>query len=212
MPMQKHPFQQGGPTRIEVSWGVGWRDFTVRFDGEKIGTVSGGMSALKKGATFTLSDGSVLDIKLITGGMSGLPDLQVSRNGTLLPGTGADPAIRLRNSYQMIYFLGGLNIVLGIVAELGKINFLLSFGISWFSVIFGLVFIGLGYFVQQKSKIALLLAISLLVVDALVGLLPLLFTSTSIPIGGLIARGAFIVIIARGWAAIGELKTQTITT
>lgn len=211
MPMQKHPFQPGGPTRIEISWGLAWRDFTVRFDGKAIGTVSGGMAALKKGVTFNLSDGSVLGIKLVTSTMTmgGLPDLQVSRNGTLLPGTGADPAIRLRNSYQLIYLIGGLNIVLGIVAEVGKVAFLRELGISWFSIIFGLVIAGLGYLVQQRSKVALGLVIALLIVDAVVGLLPLLATSQYPPIGGLFARGVFIVMIARGWAAIQELETQT---
>jgi len=206
MPNQKHPFERGGPTRIEISWGMAWRDFTVRFDGNIIATVNGGMAALKKGTQFTLADGSELGIRLVMGSFGGLPDLQVTRNGQLLPGTGADPEIKLRSAYQILYFLGGLNILLGVVAELGQVAFLQDLGVGWFSVMFGAVYLLLGYFAQQKVKLAIGIAVILLVVDAVLGLVLSMSLSSSPPLGGLFIRGAFVFLIARGWTAIDEMN------
>ncbi len=206
MATQKHPFERGGPTRIQISWGGGWRNFVVRFDDEEVGTVNGGMRALKQGAQFTLSDGSKIDIKLVTGGWNSLPDLQVRRNGELLPGSGGDPEIKLKGAYQIVYFLGGINILAGVIAEIAHVDFLRALGIGWFSVIFGAVYLFLGYLIQQKSKTAVLIACGLLALDAILGLILYVPAGRTPPVGGLIMRVFFIIGIAQGWSAIDQLN------
>ena len=106
-----------------------------------------------------------------------------------------------------IYFIAGVNIIIGILAFFG-IEFIKQLGGSEISFVFGLVFLMLGLVVHQaKSKVALILALLLFSLDTL-GMI--YFILAMVPRGisfGLI--GSFVVryFLLKGmWDGIGAMK------
>lgn len=79
------------------------------------------------GQRFRLADGSSLEVQLKRTLFS--TDLRVSRNGIPLPGSAGDPATGWKNAYGLMYFIGGLNILIGLLAMFG-VAFLLDLGIG----------------------------------------------------------------------------------
>lgn len=198
MPKKSYPLDQGGEERLTVSWKSFWKDFTVELDGSIIGTLQG-QKELQQGRTFELSDGSNLDIKLVRTWSS--TTLQILRNGIPLPGSGSDPTTKLKLSYGLLYFIGGLNLVMGIIASLFQIDFLIDLGMGTYSVVVGSIYLLLAFFVQRKSKIALGIALALYGLETI---LTLISGLTS----GVIVRIFFIVFMWPGFKAISELQEK----
>lgn len=204
MPKQQFALEKDGPKRLEISWGLGWRNFTVKLDGEPIGKIEGGQKTLKAGQTFNLPDGSEINIKLKTGLAT---ELQVLRDGKPLPGSASDPRKKLAGAAGLIIFLGVLNIVLGLAASLFNVAFLQGLGLGWSSAIFGLILGGLGLLVRQENLIALWAAIILFALDAIFGLITAVGVGAS-PISGLIVRVFFLAAMYQGVGAIKELRAE----
>jgi hypothetical protein len=81
MPLRKYILEKGGQPRLEVEWRGLWRDVSVRFDGQEIGTFAD-KAALKQGRTFTLPDQSNLLVQLV--GKSEAAQLLVNRDNVPL--------------------------------------------------------------------------------------------------------------------------------
>jgi len=205
MPKQMYALEPGGPKQLEISWKGMWKDFTVKFNDQVIGTLSG-QKELKAGQPFTLPDGSALSVQLVQKFFSA--ELQVLRNGQPLPGSSSDPASRLKNAYGIVFFVAGLNIVLGLIATLFQVEFLWAIGIGFFSIIFGLVFLLLGFFVKKRSLIALILAIVIFALDGILGLVFSVMAGVEPGIGGLLARVFLIIPMVQGIPAIRALKQR----
>jgi len=78
---------------------------------------------------------------------------------------------RVRNASVALYIVGGLTVLLGLTAELARVNLLLQlFGSGWAVAAEGLVLIVLGYFTMRGSLVALGIAIALYAVDAILSL------------------------------------------
>ncbi|MEZ4471191.1 MAG: hypothetical protein R3F60_10400 [bacterium] len=71
----------------------------------------------------------------------------------------------------MVYVVGGLTALLGIIAELAHVELLINMGLGWITVGVGAVFGVLGFFVGKRSMIALGLATGLLLVDTVLTLM-----------------------------------------
>jgi hypothetical protein len=205
MPTQRYALESGGPERLEVSWKGVYKNFTIKLDDKVIGSLSG-QKELKAGQDFTLPDGSVLHAQLIQK-LSGA-ELQILRNGEPLPGSAADPEQRLKVAYGIVFFLAGLNIVLGLIATLFQIEFLQAAGISIGSVVFGLIFLALGFLVKRGSAIALLIAIVLFALDGVLGLVFAIMGGFNPSIAGIVARIILIIPMVQGVGAIRALKQQ----
>jgi hypothetical protein len=196
MPKRTFPFDRGGMDRIIVSWKAFWKDVTVEFDGSRIGTIPG-QKELQEGKTFELNDGSVLEIKLVRTWSS--TSLQVLRDGKPLPGSGSDPNAKLKQSYGILYLIGGLNLVLGLIALLFQVDLLLEIGMGIYTVIVGSVYLLLAFLVQRKSKIALGIAIGLYGIETILALI-------SGVVSGVVVRVFVIAYIWPGFQAINQLR------
>jgi hypothetical protein len=119
MPKQRFALEEGGEKRLEVSWKGLYKDVTVSLDGNPIGVVPN-KKALSAGQAFSLPDGSTIKIQLVRKLMS--TELQVLRNGEPLPGSSSDPQTRFKTAYGMVYFVAGLNLVLGLVSFLFNVG------------------------------------------------------------------------------------------
>ena len=158
--------EEGGVERLEVSWKGLYKNVTVSLDGKTVGVIPN-QKALSTGQEFRAGDGSIIKVQLVSKLMS--TELQVLRNGLPLPGSSSDPQTRLKNAYRIVYFVAGLNLVLGMVSILFRVELLQRIGIGFGSIVFGLVFLSLGLFVQRKSVVALVLAIVVFALDGILG-------------------------------------------
>lgn len=109
---------------------------------------------------------------------------------------------RVRNAYVALFIIGGLTVLLGLVAELGRVQALLQlFGSGWFIAVEGLVLLILGYFTMRGSLIALGIAIAIYALDAI----------ASLGLGSISGLGLRLVVLAfliRGFLALRELKKR----
>jgi hypothetical protein len=209
MPTQKFALERGETPRLELSWSLGWQKFEVRFDGAPIGTIEGGMKSVREGRDFQLPDGTTVTVKLVSQMANTAPELQVLRNGKPLPGSASDPEVRLRNAYNLIYVIAVLNVVLGVVAEVGKVSFLQELGLGWYSVAFGLIYAALGYFTSKRSTLALGAAVGLFALDGILSVVANSTAGGTPPIGGILVRIFFLYAMIQGFGAINALKQET---
>ena len=113
---------------------------------------------------------------------------------------------RQRNAYIALYVIGGLTLLLGLIAELGRVDVLLQyFGSGWFVAVEGAVVIVLGYFTMRGSMIALGIAIALYTVD----LLATLALSGGRGLSGIVVRILVLFLLVQGFMAMRELKRRS---
>jgi hypothetical protein len=206
MPKQQLALEAGGAKRLEISWGMNFKNVSVKLDGREVGTIPD-QKALKEGRSFTLDDGSSLQVQLVRSAMSQV--LQVLRNGKPLPGSATDPEKKLSTAYTIIFFVGGLSLVIGLLAEIANVDFLRSLGAGWFTVVVGVIFIGLGFLVKRRIILALYAAIVLYALD--LGLL--VMTAVSVPggrppVSGIVLHVIFLIFMYQGVGALQELNRQ----
>ncbi len=134
------------------------------------------------------------------------PELHLVRDGEPIPGSAGDPATRHAAAWGMVAVIAGLNVALGLLVELFDIGFLRAIGVGWGSVVSGLVYGVLAFFVRRRSLVALALAIGLFVLDGAFMLVAAARAGGSPPVGGLVARIFFLIPMLRGLGAIRELR------
>jgi len=205
MPKQSFALEAGGEKRLEISWKGMYKDVTVSLDGNSIGVIPN-QKALSAGQEFRLVDGSTIKVQLVSKFMS--TELQVLRNGQPIPGSASDPQTKVKNAYGMVYFVAGLNLVLGLVSFVFNVEFLQQIGIGFGSILFGLVFLALGFFVQRKSTVALILAIVIFALDGIVGFFLAASQGYNPGGGGIIARIFLLIPMVQGVGAIKALKSK----
>ena len=200
MPKRKYAFERNGEKQLEISWGGFWKNTEVRVGGNLLGTIPT-QKELLAGKVFQLPDGSSLKVHLAKTWLSN--DLQVLRNDKPLPGSSSDPATRLLQAYSAIYFIAGLNIVLGLLALIFRTEFLETLGFGIVSIVVGVVFLVLGFFTQRGSLVALIIALALYALDSLLVLTAGFST-------GIFLRIALIAVMSQGIGAIKDMKKDAL--
>jgi hypothetical protein len=164
VPKQDFVFEPNGPRRLEISWGMFWKNIVIRLDGEELDTFAT-QNEFRQGREYKLDDGSVLAIRLVNSLMG--QNVQVTRNGKPLPGTMQHPETRIRSSFVLLYFIGGYKILFGIIGlALNGVDFSVL-SRNFIDIFIGLVFILLATLVRRRSVIALIAGIALFAGDAL---------------------------------------------
>jgi hypothetical protein len=205
MAKYQYALEKGQPKRLEIVTRFNFTGATIKLDGNEILEIPNG-EAFRQGVVVSLPDGSQVNVMLKTSFMG--TSLLVSRNGQPLPGSGADPMTKLKAAYGIIYLLAGANLLGGILAVLMENSFLSDLGLGWTTIITGLIYLVLGFFTQRKSKAALIIAISLYILDAVLMLYFSIVEAGSFPTGGLIIRVLFVIAMISGVKAIDEMKAE----
>lgn len=205
MPGQKYALEYGGPERLEVAWKGVFKDLTIQLDGAEVGTIPD-QKALMEGQEFSLPDGSTLKIQLVKK-LTGT-ELQLLRNDEPLPGSVTDPKERLKWAVIAIFIMAGLDLILGLIAVVSPSEFLSALGMGLFSIIFGAIFLVLGFLVLGRSEIALILSIALLGIDAIVGVVLGGQGREAPDITSLFARILLLIPMLQGIPAVRQLKRQ----
>jgi hypothetical protein len=203
MAKQTYALEPNGPKRLEVSWGAFWKDITIRLDGSIIGTIPG-HKELQAGQEFQLPDGSVVSVKKFSA-----TELQVLRNGKPLPGSASGPGSALQVAYMVVFFIAGLNIVLGLSELFFPIEPPARTGFGVFTIVVGLVFLVLGFFVSRKSIAALVIATVIYALDSIAGIGLAFLQGNSPGIGGILMRVMLLIAMAQGIGAIRALRQTT---
>lgn len=200
MPALKYALDPGGPKRLQISWKGMWKDVVVRLDDQEIGHIPD-RAALKEGRSFALPDGSQLSVALRTQALN--QGLEVLRDGQALPGSAADPQQQLKLAAGIVYFVGGLSLLLGILAAVAKVDFLINLGFGAVSMGVGVLFVVLGYFVSQRSMIALGVAMALFAADFVLSIMAAIDYGGRVPTGGIVIR---IFLLFGMWSGFGAIK------
>jgi hypothetical protein len=126
-----------------------------------------------------------------------------------LPSSVTDPQKRLEDSYKVVYFVAGLNVVFGSIAYLFNPEFLQGFGFSIISIFCGLISLPLGFFVHRESTYALILAVGIFIVDTVSSFyLAVSLGYEKSVIVTTIVRYGLLTSMWQGFGAIKALKTK----
>ena len=203
MPKQSFALEPGSTHRLEIQWKGLYKDTTLTLDGVQLGPVLD-QGLLRAGQELPLPDGSLLKLHLVSN-LAGT-ELRVTRNGIPLPGSASNPETKVGTAAGIIFFVAGLNLLLGVISLLTRSEFLASLGIGWFSIIFGAFFLVMGFLVKKRSMVALTLSIVVFSLDALVGVIGSIAMGGAPAIGGLVFRVFLIIPMVQGVGAITALK------
>src|SRR5258706_4959206 len=169
MTTRRYALSKGERRRLTLSWGIFYSNFTVRLDDQIIGTIPDQLS-LNSGKGFQLEDGSQLFIYRESS------QIKISRNGRPLPGSAADPQVKLNIAMGAIAFVCLASVFFGLVggSTYNPQKSSLTIGIMIGSAsLYGV----LAFFVRSRSKIALGIAVGLYGLDTL-GIIILLLGRT----------------------------------
>jgi hypothetical protein len=203
MAKQVYALEKGGPRRLEVSWKASWRDVTVRLDGVVIGTAAG-QKELLAGPQFALPDGTRLKVQLVRR-LTGA-ELVVTRGGQPLPDSTSDPETRVLTAAWVLFIVGGLNIVLGLLGLAFRTEFLAALGAGWYSLVFGALFLSLGFLARRRSITALVSGIVLLAGDGILGFVAALSAGVNPGVGGILVRALLLIPLVQGIGAVRALR------
>lgn len=198
MPSRKFALTPGGPKRLTIAWKLFSNKREIWLDGKTIGEIPD-RKTLKKGRAFRLPDGSKLTVRQTQ--KLGIDELQVLRNGVPLPDSDTDPERRVRVAYQIIFFLGGINLAYGI--------FLLLTGGTYTGgpelVATGLIYLALGFFVRRHSMVAMVLTILGFITDTLL-LVWLILNGGGLAFGAIFLRIFVVLYLLRGFVGLRQLN------
>jgi hypothetical protein len=174
----------------------------VKLDGAPVGRVETA-EQLRRGIDFPLPDGERLQLRLVrvlTGS-----ELHVLRSGAPVPGSAGDPEQRVAEAAFALYFVATLSATLGLVAKLGKVEWLLGLGAGYGSIVGAVLYAGLAHRVKARhSRWALLLAIALYVIDGIATTYFAIVSSGVSAVGSLVLRLFFLSHMWRGLPALGR--------
>lgn len=207
MPERTFATVPGGPQRITCRWeGLSFKNFQVIVDGQEIGRFEDKI-ALSRGGTFRMPEGSELFVQFAQ--TFGGGELKVLINGSPAPGSDADPAQAKKSAAGLVYFLGGLNLLLGALAMAG-VQFLINIGLGVFTAALGALYLALGYLTGRGSRVALGIAMGIFAVDGVLSLIGSVGAGGSPPIGALVFRVSILMGLGRTFAAMGNAPAPAV--
>jgi hypothetical protein len=213
MPLQE--FALDTTRRIQIIRNTDPEDgiFSVLVDNNKIGTISS-EEAATTGREFPLTDGSALKVQLVNSHM------QVLRNGQPLPlvavseqpGAIREPNMvevtppvppktrsQLKAACVVVFLIGALNFVSGLIMASQAADAASQATVVGVSVVIGVIFLSLGFFVSRRSTVALGIAVTIYSLDALL-------TLAQGNLFGVMMHIFLLTILFRGFNAIRELR------
>jgi hypothetical protein len=122
-----------------------------------------------------------------------------------------EPQKSLSTAANAVFFVGAISLFAGLIAGFFDVQFLKSLRLGWSSVLFGALFLALGYYTRRRSATALWIAVGIYTLDAVLFIVQMITMNALSGSGGLVFRIAMIWLMARGIIAIRELNTSPMT-
>ena len=197
--------ERGARERLTITWKPNWQDVSIILDNQPLWTFAN-VEELKTGKSFKLDDGRTLQIQLLRRYLRS--KLSILLDGQPLPDSAADPLNRFTLAYSIVFFIGGLNALLGLASILLQNSFLQSMGLGFFSIIYCAFFIGLGFSIKNRSQAALVIAVVLFIINSLLSIgLKVLDSQIPNP-AGIIGRIFLLIPMIQGIHSIPKLPVQ----
>lgn len=208
MPTKKFSLQRNGQKRLEVSWDRGYRNITVKIDGQQIGVIPD-KEQLKTGKTFNFKDGKTLSLQLVSTWSS--PQLQILLNGEPIPGSATDPQNNLDNAAATAYFVAVMSGLVGLLTVL-NVEFFRDLQLDPLGLFMVAgIFVVLALNIKRGSKLALIFAILLFSLDTFTAAYANVQAGFS-PINGVIgARIGLLVVLFNGFRVPRQYNKTKIT-
>jgi hypothetical protein len=205
MPTKTYALDAGQTELITVRWSWPWRKFTVLQHEQVLGQLRT-QAELEQGAAFALADGRTLSARLQR--KIGGPQLELLLDGQPLPSSATHPRQLLGQGLGVLGFLAVVNVVLGLLAELGQVEVLLRLGLGYGSAAVGGVY-GLLWVWAKRRLVpaAFYVAIGLLALD-LVAILALSPGNSPGSTSGLFMRFFFALLLYRGSQGARQLRAE----
>lgn len=146
---------EGEPKRLELEWRGRFKDLVVVLDGVQLNAEPFSQSEVTQGQVLPLPDGSHLIVAREKS------QLEVTRNGTPLPGSATHPQTQARGAAIILWLIAGLTLMLGIIvyADAGEVAWISAGSVALFGI--------LGFLVLNGSLAALWVGIVVYSIDAL---------------------------------------------
>lgn len=207
MPTKTYYLDDARSQNLTVKWGMFYRNLEVFYQGQSLGQVPS-TDALRQGYTFQLPTGQALVAHLRRN--QGLEEIELRLDGQPVPGSATHPAERLRQAWYTLLVVGGLNVLIGLVAEFGQVALLQRLGLGWGSVVEGLLYVGLGWWGYSRvAPVAFGAALALLLLDGIMMLVASANASSGTPgLGGIFLRFVLVVLVYRGLLAARQLRAE----
>jgi hypothetical protein len=198
---------RGGPQRLEVTWGYGFKNVLIKFDGVNVGTISSPKEA-KQWKSFRLPDGGDLQIKIGTNPVNFYILPEMTLNGKPLPESANDPALEIKAASNAFVYGGLFNFAGGIIYS--------SVNPGWYTVllfVLGVLALISGIYIGRKSRAALNLGYVVAVISGLTFVMSVVgSTSVDMDFFGdvfdLVDTVAFIYGLSKGKTAIDQLEKE----
>ena len=178
---------------------------TLKLDGIQIGEVPDSKT-LTAGQEFRLVDGSIVKVQMVSN-LAGT-EIQVLRNGQPLPGSASNPETRVKTAAGLIFFIAGLNILIGLIATFFNSDILYQIGVTWLNILFGVFFLVMGLLVRKRSKVALILSIVVFSLNAVLAIFGSILAGVTPSIPGLLMRVVLIIPMVQAVKSIDQLKKR----
>ncbi len=207
MPERTFATVPGGPQRVTCRWeGLSFKNFQVLVDGQEIGRFDD-KDALSRGGTFRLPEGGELFVQFAQSFGGG--ELKLTLNGSPLPGSDADPTQARKSAAGLVYFLGGLNLLVGIAATAG-VEFLVNLGLGPITAGLGALYLVLAVFTGRGSRAALAVAMAIFGIDGVLSLVSVVSAGGHLPVGALVFRVSILMGLGRTFAAMGNAPAPAV--
>lgn len=185
MPLRKFALKEGEPRRLEVHWTGRWNDVNIRLDNQQIGNIPD-QAALKEGREFSLKDGSRLKIQLVK--RLAIPEFEILLNGQAIADSDTHPQKRMRTAAGLLFLIAGINIFIGFLAGVFHVELLRKLGLGSELIIFGLVYLALGFGTRKGSRAALGAGIFLFALDGILSFIFVAQHSSNPPTASIVIR------------------------
>ena len=139
--------------------------------------------------------------------------LLITRNGLPISRsvTGYDNQMAVTNAAYIIYIAAMVNLILGILSIFVKIDAFAIFNFGWLNVLFGLIFLVLGFFARRKSIAAMILFIVIFGLDSFSFLWLFVQTGNYIIILAFLMRIVFLAPVFLGLGEIFRRKAKVVS-
>ncbi len=206
-----YTIEAGGEKRIEIVTNAKWRQTEIWFDGGLAATLS--QKELSSGYELPISDGSTLNFRLAKFNFQ--PHrLNITRNGQPIfkSITSYDNEMFINNAAYMVYIVAIINLVIGIISIFINIDAFVPFKFGWPNILFGGIFLVLGFFTKRRSIVALILFIIIYGADSFFAFIPALRTGNFFIFLVFFMRLIFLAPAFLGLGEIFRRKTKAIST
>lgn len=205
MPVKNYFLDTKKKEKLEVSWKRNYRHCIVRFNGEEVISINS-RKEFREGKEVGLDYKTVLKIQLKKS-MLFFTAIDLTVNERPVPGSMADPVKQINGIHGLILFIAFVNLVFGAVSVIYSPRLLTEVGIGWYTLVYGGIFLILGFMVKRFSQVAMILTIILMSLDIISTFIMSFEGSTIVnPASYLPVKVIFLFFILRGIPAINRMK------